>query len=106
MLNGDARSLENRLTEHHLWVLFDVLAPIQHLSLLRRFTGIRVLFHDKQIIKPPQKKVSLIRRLAVVAHLQRLVVAHHRNDIHRLKAFLQEREEFKSDREESLAVDV
>src|SRR5688572_2705951 len=49
-------------------------------------TSSRGLLHDEQVVEPAEKEVPLLRRLAVVAHLQRLVVADDGDDVDRLEA--------------------
>src|SRR3954462_10512218 len=56
------------------------------------------LLHNKKVIEPPQKKIPLLRRLAIVPHLQCLVVPHHRNDIPRRKSLPQPLNQFKPNR--------
>ncbi len=60
--------------------------------------------HDQQIIETAQKKVPLLLSLTIVAHLQRLVVADHADDVHRLQILPHDREQFKPQRHERLAL--
>src|SRR3954454_612724 len=52
--------------------------------------------HDEQIVEPAQVVIPLLRRLAVIAHFQRLVVPDNADDIDRLKMLAQPRVQLES----------
>src|SRR5436190_16945370 len=62
------------------------------------------LLKDKEVVKPAQKEISLLGRLAIISHLQRLVVAHDGDDVDRLKILSQTGEELKPNGKEPLSL--
>src|SRR5205085_12104714 len=54
------------------------------------------LVHDEQVIEPAEEEIPLLGGPPIIAHLQRLVVSGHRNNVHRLKSLAQAGKKLKS----------
>src|SRR3954454_13992264 len=68
--------------------------------------ALRRLAHNEQVVKTAEEEVPLLGGLAVVAHLQRLVVPHDGDNVHRVEpGFTHAVEQLEAQRVKALSLD-